>query len=380
MLLKKTFKFRLNPTREQERRFLQFAGAKRWLYNWGLEQRKVSWEQGKQSVSLFAQQKLLTLLKTDEKTSWLLEVHSQVLQQALQDLEHAYTHFFRRLKSQNGQKIGYPRFKRRGEFDSFRYPQGVRVEEDRAWLPKIGWVRFRRSRDIEGTIRQTTILRNGTSWEICFSCEHEVRVPTIKTHDPAGIDLGLEHFAVVATLENDTLVENPRFLRRDLRHLRFLSKQLSKKNLRSSNREKAKVRLRAAHARVRNRRNDFLHKLSTQLVENQAALAVENLAVTAMLATSPRSLSREIGGVGWRQFLEMLRYKCLHAGKAFIEVDRYFPSSQICSNCCDKNPMPLEQRIYRCACGVTLHRDVNSSRVIRAAGASVLKSLWSCLA
>ena len=380
MLLKKTFKFRLNPTREQEHQFLQFAGAKRWLYNWGLEQRKTAWEQGQQSISLFAQQKALTLLKADEKTSWLREVHSQVLQQALQDLDHAYVHFFRRLKSRQGQKAGYPRFKRRGEWDSFRYPQGVRAEEDRAWLPKIGWVRFRKSREIEGAIKQTTIVRSGNGWEICFSCEQEVEVATIKTHDPAGIDLGLEHFAVVATAEGETLVENPRFLRRDLRHLRFLSRQVSKKQIRSSNREKAKVLLRIAHTKVRNRRNDFLHKLSTQLVENQVALAAENLAVTAMLTTSSRSLSREIGGVGWRQFLEMLRYKSLHAGKAFVEVDRYFPSSQICSACHGKAHMPLDQRIYRCECGLVLHRDINSARIIRAAGTSVLKSLWSCLA
>ena len=378
MLLKKTFKFRLNPTCEQERQFLQFAGAKRWLYNWGLEQRKIAWEQGQQSVSLFAQQKWLTLLKTDEKTSWLREVHSQVLQQALQDLERAYTHFFRPLKSQNGQKPGYPRFKRRGEFDSFRYPQGVKLEEDRAWLPKIGWVGFRKSREIEGTIKQTTILRDGKGWHVCFSCEREVAVPTIKTHNPAGIDLGLEYFAVIATENGETKIENPRFLREDLNHLKFLSRQVSKKQIRSSNREKAKARLRVAHARVHNRRNDFLQRLSTQLVENQEALAVEKLAVSAMLEKAPRGLAREIGGVGWRQFLQMLKYKCLHAGKAFVEMDRYFPSSQICSTCDKRNHLSLQERIYRCECGLVVHRDINSARIVRAAGMSVLKSLWSC--
>ena len=141
MILNRNFKFRLRPNREQKTLFTQFAGARRWVYNRGLAQRKASWEKENHAIILFDQNKELTQLKGQEETSWLKEVHSQVLQQALHDLNQAFLSFFRRVKQK--ETPGYPRFRCKGERDFFRYPQGVKIERDRAYLPKIGWVRFR---------------------------------------------------------------------------------------------------------------------------------------------------------------------------------------------------------------------------------------------
>ncbi len=172
MLLKKGFKFRLDPTQGQRQLFVQFAGASRFLYNKGLEQRKSLYEKKGKSITYFDQNNQLVHLKGEEATSWLKEIHSQVLQQALKNLDTAFQNFFQNIKS--GRKPGFPRFKCKGVRDSFRYPQGIKLNEDNVYLPKIGWVKFRKSRDIEGEIKQTTILREEDHWYVAFSTKREV--------------------------------------------------------------------------------------------------------------------------------------------------------------------------------------------------------------
>ena len=301
MLSKKSYKFRLKPRRKHETLCVQFAGARRWIINRGLHQRKTAWEQEKHRITLFDQNNELAVLKEQEETAWLKEVHSQVLQQGLQDLESAHQHFFRRV--QKGEKPGYPRFKRRGESDSFRYPQGVKVKDDLVWLPKIGWVRFKKTREIEGIIKQTTILCKAGKWYVSFSCEVECEMTQVEPQDVLGIDLGLESFATTVSLNSESIVPNPRFLKRDLSYLRIVSKQLSRKVLRSNNRRKFKAKLTAFHAKVKNRRKDFLHKLSTLLVKSHDAIAVESLNVKSLLGNTIKSLARSISDAGWRQFL-----------------------------------------------------------------------------
>ena len=176
MIIRKTFKYCLRPNRETSEFFARFAGSCRWVYNRGLEQRKRAWEEEKRSITLYRQNNELTNLKKQEETSWLKEVHSQILQQSLSDLDKAYAAFFSRVKS-GTQAPGYPRFRCKGDGDSFRYPQGVKVSEDRVFLPKIGWVRFRKSREVEGCIKQTTVIREGDRWYVCFSCEIDVDMP-----------------------------------------------------------------------------------------------------------------------------------------------------------------------------------------------------------
>jgi putative transposase len=192
MIFQKAFKFRLKANQQQESKFYQFAGAKRWIYNRGLDQRKKAWEQDKKKITVYDQNNELPRLKEEEDLKWLKDIHSQILQQALHDLDESFLRFF--------QGAGYPRFKCKGVKDSFRYPQGVRVNDNKVWLPKIGWVRFKKSREIEGSIKQTTIVLEGGKWYVSFSCEIEKEPPVVQldSHKSVGIDLGLTHFATLA--------------------------------------------------------------------------------------------------------------------------------------------------------------------------------------
>lgn len=378
MLLKKGFKFRLDPTQNQEPFFARFAGASRFLYNRGLEERKTLYEKEGKSINYFEQNNRLVYLKQEEATSWLKEIHSQVLQQALKNLDTAFQHFFQNLKS--GRKPGFPRFKCKGVRDSFRYPQGVKLQEDHVYLPKIGWVRFRKSREIEGKIKQTTLLREGNHWYVAFSTEQEVEDPKmapIQEEKAIGIDVGLKHFAVFAAgVENRaTYIENPKFFAKALSRLRVLSRRLSKKEKFSKNWLKAKQQLRKIHIRIKHCREDFAHKLSTLIVKNHDIICVEGLDIANLLEQGTKSLSRSISDAGWRQFLRCLKYKAAEQGKHFVETGKYFPSTQTCSCCLNKKKMGLEDRIYECRhCSTVIERDLNSAILEKAAGMSVLKA------
>ncbi len=175
MILKRAFKFKLKPTTWQTEMFLQFAGARRYVFNRGLDQRQKTYEATGKSPTYFEQNKELTGLKEIEETSWMSEIHSQVLQQGLKDLDRAFRNFFRRVTK--GEKPGYPKFKKKGMNESFRFPQGVKVENAKAYLPKIGWVKFRKSREIRGEINETTIVQEGSDWYISFSCQWEKSPP-----------------------------------------------------------------------------------------------------------------------------------------------------------------------------------------------------------
>lgn len=371
MLVQKAFRYRLKPNRLQRTKCAQFAGACRWIYNRALQKRQEAYEKGGKMPSLYEQNNELPQLKKNEDTSWLKDVHSQILQQAHCDLDRAYQHAFRRLKA--GETPGFPRFRSKGKKDSFRYPQGVKVDGNRVFLPKIGWMRFRKSRDIAGPILQTTVIREANCWYISFSCEVEVHPPVPDFSDDRciGIDLGIEFFATLST--GDT-VANPNWLKQELSHLRYLSRQLSKKERKSKNWLKALAKLRAFHKRVRDKRADFLHKLSTRLVKSHDLIGVESLCVRSMLTEARSHLARAISDAGWRQFLHMLKYKCEYMGKKLVEVGRFFPSSQLCSSCGSRQKIELHVRTYSCPCGLSLHRDYNSALNLRAAGMSVLKA------
>jgi putative transposase len=378
MLLQKGYKFRLDPTSGQRGLFAQFAGAARFLYNRGLEQRKSVYEKEKRSIRYFEQNDELVTLKGEEKTLWLKDIHSQVLQQALKNLDTAFQHFFRNLKE--GKKPGFPKFKCKGVRDSFRYPQGVKIDGENVYLPKIGWVKYRKSRDILGEIKQTTVIREGDHWYVSFSTEQTIPDPVpapIAVEKAIGIDVGLKHFATMAAGKNHTptYVNNPRFFTKFLPRLRVLSKRLSRKVKGSRNRTKARIQLAKLHARIRHCREDFAHKLSTMIVKSHDVICVEGLDIANLIEKNRKSLSRAIADASWRQFLRCLQYKAQEQGKHFVETGKYFPSTQMCSSCGSRQTMKLEDREYRCPnCSMIMDRDLNSAILEKAAGMSVLKA------
>ena len=369
MIFKKAFKFCLRPTKAQEEKFAQFAGATRWIYNRGLAERKNLWDKEQRSITLYEQNNALVAMKKEH--TWLADVHSQALQQSLNDLDRAYTNFFRRLK--NKETPGYPRFKCKGEHDAFRYPQGMKVEGKHVWLPKIGWVKFRKSREINGVIKQTTIVKEGNRWYISFSCLCEQPDLAIAYNDCIGIDMGIEHLATVATDQGIEEYGHPRFLQRTLEKLVYLSRALSKKKPKSKNRLKAKQKLSQLYTSIRNQRQDYLHKLSTQLVKSHDVIVVESLKIQKLLMEAPRKLARSISDAGWRSFLHMLKYKCEQSWKKLIEAPEYFPSTKRCSHCHKRNEIPLSMREYTCSCGLKLHRDHNAALNLKAVGMSVCR-------
>lgn len=379
MIIKKTFRQRLRPNKRDLQKFASFAGASRWVFNRGLAERSEAWKNEKKSVTLYDQNKALTSLKLQEATSWLSDIHSQVLQQSLHDLDLAFSNFFRRLKSQ--QTPGYPRFKCKGDNDSFRYPQGVKIKDNWVWLPKIGWIRFRKTREILGQLKQTTVIKDGNGWYVCFSCEWEEKDPLQQLNDQKviGIDVGLENFATIISGDKFFEIASPKFLANNLSHLKYLGRQLSKKVKRSKNWIKAKSKLQAFHARLRHRRQDFLHKLSTDLVKNHDVIAIESLKIKKLLMNAPRTLARNISDASWGQFLGMLKYKGTYAGKLLVEAPEFFPSTQLCSQCSCRNRISLSTREYRCSCGLVIHRDRNAALNLQAVGMTVLKACGAAL-
>lgn len=376
--MKKGYKYRLEPTHGQRELFAQFAGASRFLYNRGLEQRKAAFEKEGKSITYFEQNNELVTLKKGESTAWLQNIHSQVLQQALKNLDTAFQNFFQNIKT--GKKPGFPRFKCKGLRDSFRYPQGVKIEENNVYLPKIGWVKFRKSRDIEGSIKQTTIRREGEQWYVAFSTECEVQDPLpvpIQEEKAVGIDMGLKHFATMASGRDHkpTYVANPRFLTQYLPRLRVLARRLSKKVKFSKNWQKAKMQLAKLHLRIKHCREDFAHKLSTNIVKSHDIICVEGLNIADLLTKGTKSMSRSIADASWRLFLRCLDYKAKEQGKHFVETGNYFPSTQTCSRCGSRKDMKLSNREYRCPnCSMVIERDLNSAILEKAAGMSVLKA------
>jgi len=253
------------------------------------------------------------------------------------------------------------------------------VEGSQAYLPKIGWVKFRKSQEIQGTIKETTILQEGSAWYISFCCEIEVPDPIpapIDENRAIGIDVGLKVFATISSGKENVLdeVKNPRFFKKSLSKLRYHSKQFSKKVKKSKNSSKARLKLSKVHTRVKNQRNDFVQKLSTQMIKSHDIFCIESLDISSLLAKSSKKHSRAISDASWRSFLHCLKYKAEECGKHIVEAGKYFPSSQLCSSCWHQKEMPLELRIYECPnCGLKIDRDYNSAIVLKAAGMSVLK-------
>lgn len=371
MLVTKTFRFRLEPSPTQRTWFARYAGCCRFVFNRGLAARQLSYEVEGKTPSYAEQCEWLRELKADSATAWLSEIHSQVLQQSLKDLDQAYQRFFRRLKA--GEAPGFPKFKKKGRKDSFRYPQGVKVDGGRVYLPKIGWVKYRESRSLHGRIQQATIKREGEHWFVSFACEVEIPAPTPVAAGQAravGIDVGLSCFA---TLSNGTAVENPRFLKRSLAKLKRAQRRLSRMSKGSNNWKKQAAAVATLHLKVRNSRRDFAHRTSTAIVNNHDVIAVEDLQIKGMLKN--RHLASAISDAGWGMFLTMLAYKSAWAGKHFVRIGRFEATTQMCSACGRKKPMLLSARVYHCeGCGLKMDRDCNASLNIRAAGLAVLQA------
>jgi putative transposase len=315
----------------------------------------------------------LTAAKATPERAWLNEVSAVVLQQALADLNTAYRNFFAsRIGQRHGPKAGKPRFRSRKDHrQAIRFTANARFKvlgNGKLRLPKIGDVPVRWSRPLPSRPSSVTVIKDPAGrYFASFMVETELG-PLPNAEPVIGIDLGLKHFAV---LSDGRKITAPQFLRRAEKLLQRRQRDLSRKQQGSRNRGKARVKVARAHARVADARRDFHHQLSTALIRENQAVAVEDLAVTALGRTR---LAKSIYDAGWAGFVGMLEYKARRYGREFHQVGRFTPTSQTCSQCGVKDgPKPLHVRAWWCrSCGAHLDRDINAAiNVARAAGLAV---------
>jgi putative transposase len=353
--LRKTFKYKLCPTAEQEGTLEFVLRRCRELYNAALEERREAWRMCHVSITVAGQSAQLPDIK--QARPEYQDIHSQVLQDVLTRLDRAFQAFFRRVK--NGEKPGYPRFKPGFRYDSFTYKQfgnGATLDNGFLVLSKIGRIAVRWSRPLEGTPKTVTVRREADGWYACFSCADVPIKPLPLTGQETGIDLGLESFA---TLANGEPVENPRIFRVWEMRLKRVQRRVSRRAKGSHRRRKAVNLLARAHQHVRRARQDFHHKTALALVRQYDTIYHEDLQPANMVKN--HHLAKSISDAGWSGFLAILSCKAGEAGKTVVAVPAAF-TSQACSGCGVLVHKGLSVRWHACPdCGTSLHRDHNAA-------------------
>ncbi|MFF2193590.1 RNA-guided endonuclease InsQ/TnpB family protein [Streptomyces sp. NPDC058157] len=364
--VKRAFKYRFHPTDAQTVELSRTFGCVRKVYNLALAARTEAWKASRERVGYGQTSALLTAWKKTEELAFLAEVSSVPLQQALRHLQSAFVGFWEK-RSQ------YPRFKsKRKSRASAEYTRsGFRYAEGRLTLAKMAepldivW-----SRPLPQGVRPSTVTVSCDSagrWFVSLLCE-DTPAPLPATISAVGIDAGL---TALLTLSTGEKIANPKHERRDRERLARAQRALSRKEKGSRNRAKARTRVARVHARITDRRRDHLHQLTTRLVRENQTLVIEDLTVTNMLRN--RRLARAISDAAWRELRQLLEYKVAWYGRRLIIVDRWFPSTRLCSVCGTiGSGIPLDVREWTCGnCGTTHDRDGNAAINLLAAGLAV---------
>jgi putative transposase len=372
----KAFKVTLAPNRVQTAQIQRTVGCARFVYNHFLARRKEVYDTAKQTLGYNACSAELTGLK--KELTWLKEVDKFALQNALKNLDTAYKNFFDGLSGKRP-RMGFPGFKKRhGSKQTYRTNltnNNIQLAENFLKLPKLGWVKFRKSQEVTGRILSVTVtITKAGRYVASILCETEV-APYPAVDAAVGLDLGLKSYL---TTSDAVTVENPKYYRALQRKLRRAHKKLSRCEKGSNNRAKAKTKLARVYEQVSDQREDFLHKLSTGLIRENAVIGIESLNIKGMVRN--RKLSKSIMDAGWGMFVQMLEYKARWHGRTVQKIDLFFPSSQLCNVCGVKNAAvkDLSVREWVCGCSSQHDRDLNAAlnirnealRLIGAAGSS----------
>ncbi|MBD2196784.1 MULTISPECIES: RNA-guided endonuclease InsQ/TnpB family protein [Calothrix] len=373
-MLHKAVQVRLYPSKEQETLLAQAFGCSRWWWNYALNKSIETYKQTGKGLGQSALNALLPKLKKAEDTKWLADCYSQVLQATTLNLTTAYKNFF-------DKRAGFPRFKSKHGKQSIQYPQNVKIVDGNVKLPgNIGIVRAKIHRPIEGKIKTVTVSKSPSGkYFASILTELEGDAPTVAEGKIYGVDLGLKHFAVVTDGEKISKYDNPRHIAKHERNLKRKQKKLARKQKGSNSRNRYRKVVAKVYERVSNSRQDFLHKLSYKLVSDSQAVIVENLHVKGMVLN--HKLAKAISDAGWGTFTNFLAYKLERKGAKLVEIDRWFPSSKLCSNCFYQvSEMSLDVREWTCPhCGAHHDRDGNAAINIRAEGVRMLKAEGSAV-
>ena len=367
--MRKSFQFRIYPTKNQEVKLISTLNTCRHLYNDALAERKdqanfnkliSDWQLfpwGKPEwINYYDQDKNICRSKNEFQK----QAYAHTLQNVLKRVERSFKNFYR--------GAGYPRFQGRNRYDSFTYPDaydhGYKITEDgKLKLSKIGEIRIFQHREIEGLIKTCTIKRDGDHWHVLFSVVMDPEPPLEPTGQSIGIDVGLKS---LITLSNGEQIEPPQYLRQSEEKLIKAQRSLTRKKKGSSNRNKQRIKVARIHRKIRNQRKDFTHKLSKTLIDTYDTIVFEKLQIQNMVKN--HHLAKSIMDAGWGQLVDFTKYKAEYAGRLVKQVNPRKTSMECCV-CGNIQQMPLSQRIYNCPeCGNVMDRDHNAAINIKRRG------------
>lgn len=366
--MKRAYKYKLKPTIKQCKALCQAFGNARFIYNWGLSKKIESWEKDKKNITYLQLSKELTSLRQDSNFKWLKNCAAESLQQSLRNLDNAYTNFFKAKK-------GFPKFKSKKNFkESVKFVSTIYFDFNKmeVSIPRIGKVKFLENQwfDVNNVKLGTlTVSRDkcGDYWCTIVVDDNKPQVSKAKICEETavGVDLGIKDYAI---LSDGTKYHNPKFLEKEQAHLAVLQQRLSKTQKGSKRHEKARLKVAKLHRRIRNKRSDYLHKLSTDLVHRFDTICLEDLNITGM--TQNHILSKSIYSAAWNEFVRQLKYKSEWYGKNVVLIGRFEPSSKACSVCGHINKeLTLNDREWVCPkCGTHHDRDINAAINIKRMG------------
>lgn len=357
-------KVRLYPTAKQEHLLACQFGCARWAWNWALaETQKVYKETGKGLTFVVMANQLPELKGINE---WLKDTDSQVLQASIRHLAAGFQNFFEK-------RAHYPRFKSKHGKKSIQYPQRVKLDGNKIYLPKVGKVEAVIHREIVGRIKTVTVSKNpcGHYYASILTDDDILSIPISNDGKAIGVDVGLTHLAITS---DGSKFDNPRWISKSEKNIKRKQQSLSRKKKGSNSRNKARLLVARVHERIANQRRDYLHKVSRKIVDENQVIVTEDLNVKGM--TANHNLAKAVSDVGWGTLTSFLKYKAERDGKAFVKVSRWYPSSKVCSECGYQNSkMPLDVRSWTCpSCSKHHDRDINAARNIRDEGLRILAS------
>lgn len=366
-VINKSYKIRLYPNKEQKILLEKHFGCTRFVYNHFLNVRNVEYKTNKVNMSYYDTANELSVLKTNHEFTFLNEVNSQSLQWSLRFLDIAFRNFFR------GQ-TKFPNFKKKSNNQSFKVPVNstFKLKNNKIIIPKFKeGINFRGKLVLDNLVKFNSVnVSKSPSGKYYATLQGEFNYNPLEQNDKQiGIDLGIKEFLIT---NNGIKIDNPKYLKKSLKKLKYEQKQLSKKNKGSNNRNKRRILVSLIHEKITNKRMDFLHKLSQKIINENQVICLENLSVKNMIKN--HKLAQSISDVSWSKFIEMLKYKSEWNNRQLVQIDRFYPSSKSCSECHYINDnLTLKDREWTCpSCGTNHDRDINAAKNILIQGINIL--------